>query len=1161
VPRYGASGPERERQQASTAPRPKPKSKPKPRPQYGASGPERQRQEREQPVQVRQRAAAVNRARPPAPPVSRAAPMDELDAIIAKHTKGAAAPKAKPAVTTAGLARIEGIRGNEGGSFVGGFLKNLGEGATRVITNAPAGAQWAAQNTAYPFLRGIELATGQDESLVTKEIGQQAKAGFKGLAADYKYRYGPLASGNVKEFGSRFYQDPLPTILDVGGAYSAAGRAPAAAARAGAAVTGGRVAERLAAFGSRSRVAPNELYPGSPAGKLHRPPRQTVGTAAGESEKGKLHTAGRVTEVPRRPFSPNAGTRAGQRGADRLRANITPRIERAAERRQVVPGEAPTTGSRLTKRFTAQAKFDRAQARGARDIVFRREQIAAGVANRDIAPFAEKVRRLKPDRTPAGVKQKGLSTEQIALRMHLEDMLAPRAGRTAGQLRDMAVTRMEKGVAKAEARGERTELTPRQIEQVRKLPDELLTLNDMSNPAVRRVAEALQEGRKLDEISQARAIKSGTISEATAKEMKGRTAALLLGGQEWAPAILKEMKAAGIPKPYRDMLRTTSVRETPKLRQMREKLGGLDADLRNAGRIGEPTITAIRKAKRDEYFKKVRNEENRNLGFTHVPRPEMVRGQGVYIPKTPIDKMGTGGTFARRRGFSGPMKAKQSKGYLTQKGGFDMNPNLLAHQAKRAIDNAVGPMSPAALEELVGLAAYVDEGGMMVSGQRAAQMARHDPDRVVLVNKKNLRDALRKLDDLEEGKYLDPADVKMFYGQGESWLQAIPEGKITGEYVAISKAAADVWREAPTTNPILKGSDTFLDYWKGGILALSPRWYVNSALGISFQYGLLTLGDVRSVVQAVRKGPIRDAVPDEVVLNNLAHDVGMKGGVNVNKLQRAFEIGFTTNNRMESAWRRAAYINRAKKALRDEGQRFRGLKPEEIARAIDQMPPSVARNVVRDVDLFLGEFRKFNRFEREVMKRVLPFYSWLRVISRLTLSLPARSPVRAEAVAVLGRAAEYGINPDDYKRPLYERGAIKIGKYRIPTTGFSPPGALLGAAEAATNVADDPASALGIVGEEALTWAHPVITTGLASIYGTTPYGRSTLAPTGYAGTVGGYGGPERVGVSGALEPARNRIPLPEALLSALAPAPTSSSAPPHPVGGTPTTRRLPPPL
>lgn len=1159
----------------------------------------------------------------------------------------------RTAVEASGL----NFSGWDGGGSVGGFLKNLGSGAVRTLVNAPAGAQWAAQTAAWPVLEGVNAVRGgggrrQDwGERATRETREQSKAGFRGIAQDYSHRWGPLFEGDVKTFGERFYEDPFPTILDVGGAYSAAGRAPSAAARAGAASVG-RPAPRWA---QRGISAPGELTP--EGGRRYRPPRRITSTATAEGRKTRTGT--NTIEVPRRPYSENLVTQGVQRGADRLRAKVVPKVREAAQRRVVAPGEPQTMKSRAARILTEQASFDRAQRRQTREIIFNREQRAAGIANRDAAEYDRAIRALKGSRTPQGQKRKGLSDEQLATTLHLEDVLAPRAGMTAGQVRDAAVARMQRGLNQANQRGERTTLTARQIEAVRNLPDELVDLSDSSIPAVARVQAAVNAGRKLDEISQARQVRAGVITAKTAQEAKGRTAGLLLGGQEWAPAVIKKMRDDGAPKAAIDAVRASAIQETPKLAKARARAedaqakmehiqrrmpgqgslarafgagratgrgernleiapgqrqgkrrqpgiptrhkdfllktrGGGRAELeakklssRLSGGRNDPLVphppkapgetrapgigasegraysqiargrgrqyklriatqgatpSALKAAsrKRDKYLAAVKRQEEKALGLTPATRPGMVRGKGVYIPKQPVDPLGGGYQGPKRRSLSGPAKVKQSTGYLTQKGGFDMNPALLSHQARRATANEVGPISNAAVDEFVGLAAYRTKTGELVSGKRALQMARSDPDRVVLISKKSLRDVMRKLDELDEGKVLEPGEVKMFYGEGkEPWLQALPEGKVTGEYVAVSKAAADVWREAPTTNPILKGTDTFLDYWKGGILALSPRWYVNSSLGIAFQYGLLTGGDIRSIVQAVRRGEMRDAVPDEVVLNTLAEDVGFKGKVNANRLQRVMTRGFEVNNRMESAWRRAAYINRSKKRLRDEGIINRRMSPAEIADAISNMPESIARQVVREVDLFMGEFRKFNKLEREVIKRVIPFYSWLRVISRLTLSLPVRSPVRAAAIATLGRAGEYGINPEDYQRPLYERGALKLpgSNIRVGTQGFSPAGALVGAAEAATKIADDPSSALGQLGEEALAWSHPVAQTGTASIFGTTPFGNPVIAPTGYAGSVRGFGGTEAINpATGGVERVRTRIPVDEALLQVLFP-------------------------
>ena len=119
--------------------------------------------------------------------------------------------------------------------------------------------------------------------------------------------------------------------------------------------------------------------------------------------------------------------------------------------------------------------------------------------------------------------------------------------------------------------------------------------------------------------------------------------------------------------------------------------------------------------------------------------------------------------------------------------------------------------------------------------------------------------------------------------------------------------------------------------------------------------------------------------------------------------------GFEINSHLEEVWRRAAFANRAKRLLANEGIRASKLSDADFAHALEHMPAEAIRSIARDVEFFIGDYRKFNQFEQKFVKRVVPFYSWLRVISKLTFALPFRSPLRAELMAVLAMNGNEGL--------------------------------------------------------------------------------------------------------------------------------------------------------
>jgi hypothetical protein len=1142
------------------------------------------RQTTPQKVVARTRAAGR-----PAPAAPRRAPVDPLASIEDRYlASGPARQRSQRPVSTAGvdLERLQLLASGGDGRSVGGFLKNLGRGGVDILTSVPASGQLVGEGLIAPLANiyagtGLPGSGGDDTPAkqLRNRVNRDLGAAAAGLREDYRHRWlEPIQKRDIGMFGSRFYDDPTPTILDVLGAKAVVGRSPNVVRRATRSLApesraGLRAGRALSTLSAEDRVAyaaarGAKILPG-PGGR-YRPPRE-IRSQVARDEPGKPNVGERVIQVPRAPYSGDAIARTRQKITDAARNRIVPRQEAkaAARQRAAMPAGSRQAGLReramakATKGLTAEAKYARYQKKNTLDIKDLAEARAEVLRARTMPGAARAIARLKQDKDMVGRRMPGLSIEEAAFAVHRMDMLGEvtgkvrgRGGLTASQLLDKYIDTIEGGQKTARAAGKRTENATAQLTSIKALRErpELLDLTDMSNPAVKRVANAVEESRRLGRISQAQSVRAGVISNATRKEALSRDSAIGVGGMKWGRDAIRDVtvparrKTLGIKKAIakaeaagdtvkvralkRDLashikatkgrvaaIKQSATKDTPELRNARAAVNEVDLGLREAAAVGSQKEISAATRVRDRHFRHLRKLEREALGFTKPRRPELVGKKGVYVPDKRID-VADGYTGPKPGGrFSGPDKARRSTGSLKSRAGMDMNPELVLHQAKRATENYTGRISAKALNELLSTAAYIDpKTGKALTGDRLKLLSAADSERVRLVHQGNLKKALRKLDELKEGKFLDEKTV------GEVFTDKIPDGARASDYVAISKDAADVWTHSMTRVPVL---DTALNYWKGGLLALSPRWYVNNTFGLALQYSVMTGGDISAIFKANRaKGKIRKAMEDRrpnTVKDTMAAD--LTGG----EIPKVIAFGFRTNAKFEETWRRAAFYNRAKRAIRDETGKFRSMSDAEIADAIRKMPEAKVAEIVRDVDFFIGNYRKFNRVEQNFLKRIIPFYSWLRVIARLTFVLPFRSPIRAAALATLETASTAGINPNDKALPYYARGALRVGDKAVPTWGLNPWQTLTGSI-----VAVGEESPSGALAQEALGFTRPEVQLATERATGINSFGRSVILPPDSApyGQNPGSLNP----ISGNVSRQRPRISFKEAILQAAMP-------------------------
>lgn len=409
----------------------------------------------------------------------------------------------------------------------------------------------------------------------------------------------------------------------------------------------------------------------------------------------------------------------------------------------------------------------------------------------------------------------------------------------------------------------------------------------------------------------------------------------------------------------------------------------------------------------------------------------------VYRPDIPADRMTRRmrGEFRKASARFTPVEVHKSLGVLVRTNDRIVDPRLLI----KAVDDAhkaIGNRN--SLTNLLTMAAYRDPqtGGIWV-GRQAKMKAAIDPEHVALVDARGLENALQQGGD-------GPLNLDNFIIVGEPAIKALDTGA-GRKMVALNRRAAEEWKaqlSAPSGGVALRGYDRILGLWKSAILTLAPRWYVHNTVGNSLQYALLAgPRDILAITRAkANHQEIRQAIQEAMPAleaNFIQENMGL--GMTAQALTHAAhahyqamtEAAFRFNNALEGVARRGAYIAAAKKLYRDEGVRMRvrpvrlgGMTDTEIAKLLRDMPTELKAEVGRQAELFLGNYSTFNNFERTFLKRVFPFYSWIRVISKLAVNLPVRHPLTAQFLAATSELAQPVENPLDPLLPWYQRGGI-----------------------------------------------------------------------------------------------------------------------------------------
>ncbi len=259
--------------------------------------------------------------------------------------------------------------------------------------------------------------------------------------------------------------------------------------------------------------------------------------------------------------------------------------------------------------------------------------------------------------------------------------------------------------------------------------------------------------------------------------------------------------------------------------------------------------------------------------------------------------------------------------------------------------------------------------------------------------------------------------------------------------------------------------------FKRKVLGLSPKWFVNNRIGNGIMAGLKGILP-QDYIKALNKD-IDKYIPKEILGNSLYEaektiigrtgggDKGTFGnvarflggefldtselkGMSKTKVQLANTLAlpgkainkitdamFAFNQKFENLERKAVYLKNVdklgKKIIKTTGQNI--TKQEELLKYVADKP-ELLEQAIKSVDDTLGDYINMTPMERRAIRKIVPFYSWYRTITRYTLSLAETNPIRADLVNKLMQISA----EDKEYLPEYQRGSIDTG-YNSDITG------------------------------------------------------------------------------------------------------------------------------
>ena len=238
--------------------------------------------------------------------------------------------------------------------------------------------------------------------------------------------------------------------------------------------------------------------------------------------------------------------------------------------------------------------------------------------------------------------------------------------------------------------------------------------------------------------------------------------------------------------------------------------------------------------------------------------------------------------------------------------------------------------------------------------------------------------------------------------------------------------------------------DRPMDFWRNTVLALSPRWIANNLFGnvvfLKMQGGKLSDVFRSWTSEEFRRNldEIIEQLPDDIrgqvdsgmyQAENLASvslgagqatpagahaaakikdstKAGAKGVYGAHQSAVKFMQEF--NQHLENHFRRASFVSGIERTRKATQLRRAGLRMHTSMRTLEDIAQNgldegIARKAIDEMNYFFNDYRALAPLERNVLRRVMPFYSFYKHTAKLTVSYPfVGAPERAAIFKMLG---------------------------------------------------------------------------------------------------------------------------------------------------------------